>query len=119
MPSFESGDVPHGTVWLRLNFVPLKRGVLPELQAGGINDFFYQPILERVKGWKVLGPGESLNLATISDRILAQDAGSYDYWAYYYPPGMTKGDEEVLQKTGIDYPKKELGSAHVKFVKKR
>jgi hypothetical protein len=32
---------------------------------------------------------------------------------------MTKGDEEVLQKTGIDYPKKELGSAHVKFVKKR
>jgi hypothetical protein len=119
MPSFESGDVRHGTVWLRLNFVPLKRGVLPELQAGGINDFLYQPISERVKGWKVLGPGESLNLETISGRILAQDAGSYDYWAYYYPPGMTKGDEEVLQKAGIDYPKKELESAHVKFVKKR
>ena len=34
IPSVGSGDVPHGTVWLRVNFVPQKRGTLPEPQVG-------------------------------------------------------------------------------------
>jgi hypothetical protein len=119
IPSVGSGDVPHGTVWLRVNFVPQKGGTLPEPQVGGIKDFFYQPIVERIKGWKVLRPGESLTLATINDRVLAPEAGSYDYWAHYYPPGMSEADQEWLRKAGIEYPKEELDSAHVKFVKRR
>ncbi len=51
--------------------------------------------------------------------MIAGEAGAHDYRAYYYPPGMPKADEEVLEKAGIDFPKAELESTHVKFVKKR
>jgi hypothetical protein len=120
MPAIERGDAPHGTIWLRLNFVPSRPGTTPsQLLGGGVNDYTYQPILDRVRTWKVLRPGESLSLGTINDRVIAGEAGTYDYWAYYYPPGMPKADEEVLQKAGIDFPKAELESTHVKFVKKQ
>jgi len=32
---------------------------------------------------------------------------------------MPKADEEVLQKAGIEFPKAELESTHLKFLKKR
>ncbi|MEO8736761.1 MAG: hypothetical protein ABI380_09500 [Edaphobacter sp.] len=118
MPALERGDVPHGTIWLRLNFVPLIPGMPPSPRLGGINDYRYQPILARVQTWKVLRPGESLIVGTVNDRVIAGKAGTYDYWADYYPPGMSKVDEELLQKAGIDFPKATLESTHVKFVKK-
>jgi len=117
-PSLECGDGPHGTVRLRLNFKPYTPGV-PSLGGGCVNDFSHSPMSDAIKGWKVLRPGESLTLATINDRVLAQEAGSYDYWAHYDPPGMPEADREWLRKAGIDYPKEDLDSAHVKFVKRR
>jgi len=118
MRALGCGDGPHGTIWLRLNFVPSKPGPIP-LGHGCVRDYAYQPILDRVRNWKILRPGESLILETISYRVKAYEAGTYDYWAYYYPPGMPKADEDVLQRAGIDFPKAELESTHVKFVKKR
>ena len=117
-PSLDCGDGPHGTVRLRLNFKPYSPGV-PSLGGGCVNDFSHSPMSDAIKGWKVLRPGESLTLATINDRVLAQEAGSYDYWAHYDPPGMPEADREWLRKAGIDYPKEDLDSAHVKFVKRR
>jgi hypothetical protein len=116
MPSLECGDVAHGTVGLRLHVKPLHSGPIEPTQ-GCFKDFGYQPILDRVKEWKVLRPEESVSLGTINDRVIAP--GAYEYWAYYYPPGMPKADEDLLQKAGIDFPRNELESAHVKFVKKR
>ena len=117
IPSLECGDVPHGAVWLRLNFKSLVPGPVGFVH-GCAKNFLYQPIIDRVKKWKHLGPGESLSLATITDRILAQGAGTYDYWAFYYPPGMPKADEDLLQQAGIDFPRNALKSNHLKFVKK-
>ncbi len=116
MPDHECRDVALGTILLGFNFVPAKPGPTP-LGHGCFKDYAYQPILDRVRSWKVLRPGESLSLETIS--VKAGEAGTYDYWAHYYPPGMPKADEEVLQKAGIDFPKAELESTHVKFVRKR
>ena len=115
LPADSCGDVPHGTVRLNLHFEPFGPGT-SGLVSGCIKDFGYQPILERVKGWRILHPGESLTLMTYS--LLAQDAGSYDYSASYDPPGMPKADEEVLQQAGIDYPKSRLESAHIRFRRK-
>ncbi len=120
MPALERGDASHGTIWLHLTFVPSRHSSTPsQLRGGGFNDYIYQPILDRVRSWKVLRPGESISLGTTHDRVIAGEAGTYDYWAYYDPPGMPKVDEEVLQKAGIDYPKAELESTHVKFVRKQ
>ena len=116
MPSLACGDVPHGTVRLHVKFKPFKGGG-SALDSGCIKDFGYQTILDRLKQWKVLGPGESLVL--MSNGILAHDSGVYEYWASYIPPGMPKADEEVLQNVRVDFPKSELESTHVSFVRAR
>lgn len=114
MPSLECGDVPHGTVRLHVKFKPFKAGG-SALVSGCFKDFVYQPILDRLKQWKVLGPGESLVL--MNNAILARATGVYKYWASYIPPGMPKADEEVLQNARVDFPKSELESPHVSFVR--
>ncbi len=116
-PSLDCGDVPHGTVWLRLAFKPFTPGAA-RLDHGCATDFIYSPVSDVIKSWKVLRPGESVTLVTINDRVLAHEAGSYDYWVHYEPPGMPEADQEWLRTAGIDYPKGELDSAHVKFVKR-
>ena len=116
IPTPKCGDVPHGTISLHVNYKPPKDG-MSVLESGCVNDFGYQPILDRLKSWKVLGPGESLPL--MNDHVLAQDAGVYEYWASYIPPGMPKADEDVLQKAGIDFPKSALESSHVSFTRTR
>ena len=116
LPNQMCADVPFGTVRLHVNYKPYKAGMsAPE--AGCVSDYGYTPILDRVKGWKVLHPGQSLSLKNAS--VVAQDAGTYDVWASYDPPGMPKADEEVLQKAGIDYPQSSLESSHVTFIRKR
>ena len=119
IPSLECGDVPHGTVSLQLAFTPLKPGASASGSGGCVKDFGYQPISERLREWKLLAPGQSLTLATISDRALAKEAGSYDYWVIYFPPGMPDSDRTLLLKAGINFPQTELKSAHVRFVKRR
>jgi hypothetical protein len=115
IPSVECGDVPHGTVWLRLSFRSSTPGP-PEVGRGCVKDFLYSPISERINQWKVLHPGERLVLAMVNARALVPAAGSYDYWAHYYPPGVPETDREWLREAGIEYPKEGLDSSHVKFV---
>ncbi len=111
-PAALCGDTAHGTFRLGENFVPL-HGSASTMGGGCFRDFGYQPILERVKGWKVLRPGESL--VVFNDHIPAQAPGSYDYWGVYLPPGMPGADADVLRKDGIAFPTSRLESGHVHF----
>ncbi len=116
VPSIACDDIPYGTVALHFRFKPIMKST-NLLEGGCINDYGYTPILDRLKGWKVLGPGESLSLMT--KHVLAQDAGAYEYWASYIFPGMPQADEDVLQNAGIDFPKSTLESSHLSFTRAR
>jgi hypothetical protein len=102
MPNRVCADVPYGTVKLHVNYRRYVGG-LSAPEGGCFSDYGYTPILDRINGWRTLHPGQSLLLKNAS--VLAQDAGTYDVWASYDPPGMPKADEEVLQKAGIDFPR--------------
>lgn len=115
-PSIMCGDVVYGTFRLNLNFKPLG-GEESNIGSGCFNDYSYSPIRNRIKTWKVLRPGESLEL--MDDRLPTQVPGSYDYWASYLPPGMPKTDAQLLQNDGIDFPRTSLQSSHVQYVKSK
>ena len=114
MPSLACADVPHGTIRLHVSLKHYKAS-RKVLDSGCFNDFGYQPILERLKQWKALGPGESIVL--MNESVLAHEAGVYEYWASYIPPGMSEADEQELRNAGIDFPQSDLESPHVSLVK--
>jgi hypothetical protein len=116
MPDQGCADVAYGTIKLHVSHRPSKAGIGP-IERGCFSDYGYTPILDRIKGWKVLHPGQSLIL--MNNFRVAQDTGTYDVWASYIPPGMPKADGEVLQEAGIDFPKSSLESSHMSFVRKR
>jgi hypothetical protein len=81
------------------------------------------PILIRAMNWKLLHPGESLDLAIVisqwdSIKRFQQVPGTYEFWAEYTPPSFSASDREALDAAGIDYPRIKASSAHVTFNKK-
>jgi hypothetical protein len=76
-------------------------------------------ILERVKTWKDLHPGESIVLKVAKERLHydCKEPGTYEFLAYYFPPAMTPSDRKALSQTGIDFPHSQLTTAPVPFVK--
>jgi hypothetical protein len=52
---------------------------------------------------KVLHAGESLSV-NATKNFDDKDAGTYEFWADYFPPRISTDDQAVLQKTGIDFP---------------
>jgi len=79
-----------------------------------------RPILERVKAWKTLRPGESIAVKASKDRLFYRTAGAgtYKFRAFYNPPVMTKSDRELLRQTGIIFPEHGLSTVSVTFEKK-
>ncbi len=123
-PVMECSDIIYGSVQLRHFFVPLKPSV-PEIGISCVNDYGrsnnYGPssILDWVKTWKVLHPGEFLRMEKPIPYEQTQRAGQYDFWASYSPPGMSNDDRKTLRDAGIDFPAEELVSTHIKFIKKK
>ena len=121
MPSIECEDPSFdGSIFLKVEFQPLRPDA-PGFGSGCANDRMDRPaIMNRVKNWTNLHPGESLSLRAVRKRLLYPDKepGTYEFCAHYFPPSVTPGDRETLNQSGIDFPQNELTSAHVTFVKK-
>jgi hypothetical protein len=120
-PNVECTDLSRGSLWLRLNFTPFTHEV-PRLGSGCVADYgiglIRSPsVLDRVKAWKVLHPGESLSF-DIPKNFEEQRAGTYQFWVEYQPPHISTDDQATLRQAGIDFPHDALTSAHITFVKK-
>jgi hypothetical protein len=109
-----------GSLWLALKFTPL----VPGPHGNGtrcIADLGDRPtIMERIKSWKVVGPGESLSIEENKDRLpyKEKEAGTYEFWAVYTPAPLSNEEQAQLRQSGIDFPHDKLSSAHITFVKK-
>lgn len=119
MPLVDCGSYD-GAVWLRMNFKLLTQGS-PGVGHGCIACALAKGpgILDRVSKWKVLHPGGSLTLHADAGELFLDEStpGSYEIWAEYQPPSMTRADAQALSHAGIDVPLRTLASPHVMFQK--
>lgn len=113
-------DAQIGSLKLQLKFTPLGRVHTKGVTGcgGSIGGSF--DILLEVQGWKLLHTGESLSIEASKQFLLyeEQNAGTYEFWAAYYPPSISEADQATLRQAGIDFPHDALSTAHVVFVKK-
>ena len=119
MPATDCEGSFTGVMGVSFNFTPLKPAK-PGVGHGCANDTFYwPPIMERVKAWKVLDPGATLSARITADGIFCEcrAAGKYEFWAGYLPPYLTPEDKETLTQAGIDFPHSPLESPHITYEK--
>lgn len=87
-PSHCSGG--NGTVLLRSDFKPLNPQSLASGKGGGCGGGLGGEIqvLEWVKSWQALEPGESLRVTYSRQDLfnMQEDAGDYEFWGEYVPP---------------------------------
>jgi hypothetical protein len=121
-PTVECADLFNGTVRIQLDFTPLHPS--PESEGMGrgcpTGRSDWPPILDRIKGWKTPRPGESLSIdATQQDLLVDGRApGRYEFRARYKPPEISPYDQDILRKTGIDFPHGPLTSERLVFQRK-
>lgn len=74
----------------------------------------------QAKDWKVLKPGDTLRVTYTRQELFAtqQAPGWYEFWAEYVPPEIPAEDRQILTEEGIDFPREQLVSTHVVFVRK-
>lgn len=106
-----------GTLKLRLAFSPF--GPHGSGKGGGCGGGTSHPptILDQVKSWKRLEPGQSLTVAYKRTDLFVfeQGAGDYDFSGEYDPPHLTEQDISTLEHAGIDFLHESLTSAHLRF----
>lgn len=119
-PAIECEDpVNDGSLWLKVNFRP-SRPDENGIGYGCTNDRTdKRTILDRVKTWKNLRPGESIVLNVARERLhyACKEPGTYEFLLHYFPPAMTPSDRKVLSQAGIDFPRSDLTAAPVTFIK--
>lgn len=113
------GDIYYGRIRLTLHFVPPK----PLHEGSSIGTCEYKqrewpPVLERVKVWKTLKPGESLVLEASKAQMGYDDRlpGAYEFWANYDTP-LGTDDDNTLRQAGINAPSGDIESTHITFIK--
>jgi len=106
-----------GMVKLNLEFLPLRPQIAGKAGGCGGAASHNQSILEQVKSWKRLQPGESLTLSYQRSELSVSEeaAGAYELWGQYQPPQLTAEDMTALEHAGIDFPSQPLRSAHLHF----
>ena len=104
---------------LNLQFLPLHPPVAGGGGGCGGGAWPSPKLLEQVKAWKLLRPGESLAVTFGRKQLFAiQEApGKYDFWAEYEPPQLSAEEQVMLEKAGIDFPRAPLASAHLQFTR--
>lgn len=106
-----------GTLALRLEFSPA--GPPGAGKGGGCAGWLdHVPgILEEVKSWKRLNPGESFTVSykRVELSVFEQAPGLYEFWGEYRPPKLTAEEIELLQSAGIDFASKSLRSTPLRF----
>jgi hypothetical protein len=108
-----------GNLFLHDNFKPLDPNESPQVWNCTNERMDMRSIFERIKDWKTLHPGESLNVSATRKRFLDlnNSAGSYEFWVDYHPPAMSPEDRRALILTGIKFSHFDLTSNHVTFVR--
>jgi hypothetical protein len=104
-----------GSIFLKTDFTPRDPNA-PRQRSNCTNDNMnHLPILERIKSWKTLHPGESLPLSASRMRFgdNLQDPGTYDFWAIYFPPVMEKDERKALLTQGIQIAREMAVSNHI------
>ena len=106
----------NGTINLAMTFTPLK-GEVTGWGSGCGSNVSFPPILDRLKSWKRLEPGESLSVPYEHDssKDFGMAAGTYDFSGTYEPPKLTPEDIATLEQAGIDFPRQTLTSNHLRF----
>ena len=120
-PTVDCGDLFRGTVSVEVDFTP--RHPSPESIGHGhgcgkgISD--WPTILDRIKEWRTLRPGESLVVEESSTNWLFDfdQPGRYKVWGQYEPPEVSPRDREVLRRSGIDFPQVKIISHSLLFNK--
>jgi hypothetical protein len=109
-PSVDCGDNYDGSFWLEIRFTPWPFTPLTSEPRGGGwgcagSVYQWPPVIERVKQWKTIAPGESFRITAPKDKLhLDGKLGKYELWARYIPPSVSPGDETILRHAGIDFP---------------
>jgi hypothetical protein len=117
MPTVECEDSFSGTIWLRLYFKPLKPEPPGEGRGCALDDELWPPILDRIKGWKLLHSGEALTLSADQEHLFYDSGkpGTYEFWAVYAPPSIDPFYQKKLQESGTDFPRERLATQHLTF----
>ena len=108
-----------GIVTLRLEFSPM--GPSGQGKGGGCAGIGDHPpgILEEVKSWKTLKPGESFTVSykRVELSVFEQAPGAYEFWGEYKPPKLTSEEIGLLERAGIDFASEPLRSPPVAFIR--
>ena len=77
----------------------------------------HMPILDQVKSWRRLQPGQSFTATYKRTELFVfeQAPGDYDFWGEYEPPALTAEEVATVQHAGIDFLRESLTSAHLRF----
>jgi hypothetical protein len=120
LPAIECSDSYNGEIRLHLVFTPLKGG---PVGGGGCaaDRMDWPPIMERVREWRIVHPGETLTLKARHGQLHydGQQPGRYEFWATYSPPSILPSDQEKLHAAGIDFARESLTTNHLTFIRKR
>jgi hypothetical protein len=112
-----AGDRDVGTVALRLEFSPV--GPRGSGKGGGCAGWLDHPrgILEEVKSWKRLKPGESFTVSykRVELSTFEQAPGGYEFWGEYQPPKLTAEEIGLLGRASIDFAREPLRSGPLRF----
>jgi hypothetical protein len=106
-----------GTLALRLEFSsPGPRGAG---KGGGCAGWLDHPpgILEEVKSWRRLKPGESFTVSykRVELSVFEQAPGAYEFLGEYRPPKLTAEEVGLLQHAGIDFACEPLRTTPLRF----
>ena len=110
-----------GWLLLWLEFTPVKPQGGGEGGGCGGSVNHGPKLMEQVKGWRVLSPGDSYQIRFPRIELFSKEQrpGKYDFWAEYRPPTFSPEDQRMLNEAGIDFPRTGLKSEHVAFRRKR
>lgn len=110
-----------GRLILHLRFLPAVAGGngVGGGCAGGLDHM--PPILDQVKSWRRLAPGESFITTYKRAELFAsqQAAGDYDFWGEYRPPTLSAGERNALEHAGVTFLREPLTSGHLRFKRRR
>ncbi len=107
----------NGTLLLSIEFTAPGTSGFGGGCGGGING---PKIPEKFKNWEILEPNKSLSISYSRQELFAtqQAPGRYEFWAEYRPPEISADDQRALTEAGIDFPREQLVSRHLVFVRK-
>ena len=119
-PAVECDSSFTGRVGVSFRFVPK---VATQNEGRGhacVADTFDWPfILDRVQHWKVLAPGQSIEIVVTPEQMHCEcsGAGKYEFWAGYLPPYVSAEEQQILRNSGIYIPNGAISSAHVVIIR--